>query len=123
MYTKGLGCEVNSRPQTNDLQAKTLIGKFMHSEESRVAWFFEEILYRCRLVISAPTRQQALKNEREAAHSQQHELAEEYSKGYLEGWHDCYAACLAAIEEEASRKNEIWTAGDMLVCPEGSLKN
>lgn len=61
--------------------------------------------------------------EREAAYAQQHLLAEEYSRGYLEGWQDCYAACLAAVEEEASRKSEIWTAGDMLVYSENSLKN
>lgn len=82
----------------------------------------EEIAYRWRLVISAPTRKRALEIEREVAFAQEHRLAEEYSRGYLEGWHDCYAACLDAVEEEASRRDDVWAVGELLIGPENSLK-
>lgn len=92
------------------------------TRESRVFSLLEEILYRWRLVMWAPTRKRALAIEREVAFAEQHRRAEEYSQGYLEGWHDCYAACLGAIEEEASRRDGVWTAGELLIGRETSLK-
>jgi hypothetical protein len=78
--------------------------------------------YRARVALSVPTIEQSIEIERERIYAEQRRLAEEYSHGYLEGWHECYSACLNAVEEEFSTKGDIWSAGDLFVRPESSLK-
>ena len=36
----------------------------------------------------------------ECAYVEQRRLSEEYARGYLCGWHECFEACVEAIEEE-----------------------
>jgi hypothetical protein len=82
----------------------------------------QEIAYRWRQAVNGPSRERAAELERERKHEQRLRLADEYAKGYLEGWHECYVACVDAVEEETSRNSELWAAGELLAETEGSLK-
>src|SRR6185437_9327359 len=53
-----------------------------------------EIVHRCRIALCAPTVQRLLAVERERRQIEREQMAEEYARGYLEGWHQCYSACL-----------------------------
>jgi hypothetical protein len=88
-------------------------------------WIFRmarEIGYRWRIAVGAPYMDRALEMERERAFAERERFAEEYARGYLSGWDECYAACLEAVEDEVSRKNDIWAAGELLTPAGGSLK-
>jgi hypothetical protein len=107
----------NSDPTSHDA------GDAEHRRSTNWARRFARALsYRWRLAIDAPPIERALEIEREKAYAEQHRLAEEYAQGYLEGWHECYAACLGAVEEEVSRTSDIWAAGELLARTGGSLK-
>jgi hypothetical protein len=107
--------EVTSIPQK--------IGRETTALGTLASWPFrigQEIRYRLRLAICAPSAKAAKELERGRVHSERQRLAEEYSQGYLDGWHECYAACLAAVEDEVSRSAELWAAGDVLTRLENS---
>ena len=59
-----------------------------------------EVACRAGEAFRAPglARQQAAIDER--AYLEQKRLSEEYGRGYLCGWHECFEACVEAIEEE-----------------------
>ncbi len=93
--------------------------------QTRVNWASSaarEIAYRLRLAISAPDRDRAAELERRRAYAEQQRLAAEYSEGYLAGWHDCYAACVSAVEEEVLRKTETWWVDEMVAGSAGPSK-
>ncbi len=73
-----------------------------------------ELTHRFRLALFAPTLRRSLSIERERAQAERERMAEEYARGYLDGWHECYAACLEAVEESASERRDIWAAGELL---------
>lgn len=73
-----------------------------------------EVVHRCRIALFAPTIQRTLAIERERAHAEREKLAEEYAHGYLDGWHECYATCLEAVEESVAGKRDIWAAGELI---------
>jgi hypothetical protein len=122
MYSEMLKCDGFLESKVGRRTKSQSVVNTARRRKQRGFSLLEEIVYRWRLVISAPTRKRALEIEREVAFAQQHRLAEEYSQGYLEGWHDCYAACLDAVEEEASRRDDVWAAGELLIGPENSLR-
>lgn len=41
-------------------------------------------------------------------------LADEFARGYLKGWRECFQTCLSAIEDEISQNTEVWEAGTWL---------
>lgn len=95
------------------------------SAEVRTRWLrrtLNEVFYRFHIVMFAHTQVRAEELERERAYAERNRLAEEYAEGYLAGWHECYAACLNAVEEEIATTDEIWATGALLASPEGSLK-
>ncbi|MGH9560371.1 MAG: hypothetical protein ACRD3S_02855 [Terracidiphilus sp.] len=47
-------------------------------------------------------------------HRDRQRLAEEYARGYICGWRECYDACLEAVEEEISQAGEVWEIGELL---------
>jgi hypothetical protein len=81
-----------------------------------------EIAHRLRIAIFTPTLERAREIECEKLQAERHRLAEEYSQGYLTGWHECYDACLNAIEDELAEKCEIWASGALLTGPDNLTK-
>jgi hypothetical protein len=70
-----------------------------------------EVSYRLRVAVRAPRIERAQAFEVNRAHHDRQRLAEEYARGYMCGWHECYEACLVAVEDEISRSSEIWEIG------------
>lgn len=80
-------------------------------------WFLHslrELLYRVRLAMRAPGIECAQVFELQRAHRNRQELAEEYARGYMAGWHECFESCLVAVEEELSRTGDVWDLGSLL---------
>jgi hypothetical protein len=59
-----------------------------------------EVHYRVRIAISAPGIERAQVFELQRVHQDQERLAEEYSRGYMAGWRECFQTCLQAVEDE-----------------------
>lgn len=76
------------------------------------AW--REFGYRLQLALRAPVRECAQVFEMQRAHRDRQRLAEEYARGYMAGWQECFAECLAAVESEITQVDEIWDVGGLL---------
>lgn len=63
-------------------------------------------------VRSPGAAQQALEVQRMEVQRQR--LAEEFARGYLIGWRECFQVCLNAIEDEIARGGEVWDSGRWL---------
>ncbi len=61
---------------------------------------WREVAWHASVALRTPglARQQAANEER--AYLEKKKLSEEYARGYLCGWHECFEACVEAIEEE-----------------------
>jgi hypothetical protein len=80
-------------------------------------WVFRvlrELLYRVRLAIAAPPVERADVFAMRREHSERERLADEYARGYLNGWRECFRACLDVVEDELDRSHDTWAAGAML---------
>jgi len=83
-----------------------------------------EISYRIRVALRAPLIERAQAFEMNRAHRDRQRLADEYVRGYMCGWRECYEACLLAVEDEISQSNELWEIGDLLAdTPKPQRKN
>jgi hypothetical protein len=83
-----------------------------------------EVSYRIRVALHAPRIERAQAFEMNRAHRERQRLADEYARGYLCGWRECYDACLDAVEEEITRTSEAWEIGDLLTnTPKPQRKN
>ena len=76
--------------------------------------FGREIFYRLRNMIAAPGIERAEIADMQRKHEEQERLADEYSRGYLNGWRECFHACLTTIEDEFDRASEVWEIGELL---------
>ena len=70
-----------------------------------------ELLYRVRLAIEAPPVDVAEGRESERINRDRHLLAEEYSRGYMAGWRECFETCLETVEDEIARTGDVWSMG------------
>lgn len=75
---------------------------------------FRECSYRLRVALRALRIERAQAFEMNRAHRDRQRLADEYARGYMAGWSECYDACLDAVEDEITRASDVWDAGDML---------
>jgi hypothetical protein len=79
-----------------------------------VARTLREFRYRVNIALTAPTIEQDQVFELHRAQRDRERLAEEYSKGYMAGWRECFEACLQAVEEEITDADELWKMGAAL---------
>jgi hypothetical protein len=73
-----------------------------------------EIVHRVRIALRAPSIECAQVFEMQRVHRKRQDLAEEYARGYMAGWHECFEACLVAVEDELTRTDDVWELGSML---------
>jgi hypothetical protein len=73
-----------------------------------------EFAYRLRVALRAPRIEHADVFAMQRSHRERQRLADEYARGYLAGWRECFHTCLEAVEEEIARADEIWDIGDLL---------
>jgi hypothetical protein len=73
-----------------------------------------EFNYRLRLALEAPGIEAAQFFAMQRAHYQRQRAADEYARGYMTGWRECFHACVEAIEDEMSHADEAWEVGALL---------
>jgi hypothetical protein len=86
----------------------------------RIARLFFEFSYRLNLVLRAPHLERAELLAMRRTYEDQQRMAEEYSRGYMAGWRECYQACIDAIEGEMGRADEVWDVGALLTDDTGT---
>jgi hypothetical protein len=74
-----------------------------------------EFAYGLRLALRAPGIEGAQFLAMQQAHRERQRMTDEYARGYMAGWHECFQACVDAIEGEMSRSDEAWEIGTLLV--------
>jgi hypothetical protein len=80
--------------------------------------------YRLRIALRAPRMEHADAFAAQRSHHERQRLADEYARGYLAGWRECFHICLQAVEEEIARSDDIWSVGDLLTgAPKSSREN
>ncbi len=73
-----------------------------------------EFAYRFRVALRAPRMEGAEILAMNRAHCERQRLADEYARGYLAGWHECFHTCLEAVQEEISRADSLWDVAKLL---------
>jgi hypothetical protein len=73
-----------------------------------------EISYRLRLAAQAPRIERAEFLAMQREHRERQLLADEYSRGYMAGWRECYQACIEALETEMAKAEDDWDVGALL---------
>lgn len=66
-----------------------------------------ELLHRLRTAWSAPPIERTQVFEMERIYRERQRLAEEYSRGYLVGWHECFRDCLEIVEDELMNPSQV----------------
>jgi len=67
-----------------------------------------ELLHRAHLAVGAPGIEHEEVFQMQRLHKERERLAEEYARGYLSGWRECFQTCLTAVEDEISRTDQVW---------------
>jgi hypothetical protein len=73
-----------------------------------------EIVHRVRMAVRAPGIERAEVFQMQRTHHERQRLAEEYARGYMAGWGECFQTCLSAVEEEIGRVDDSWDVGSFL---------
>lgn len=73
-----------------------------------------EIVRRVHLAIQAPRIERAELIAMQRADRERQQFADEYSRGYMAGWRECYQTCVDAIESEISQAQDVWDVGALL---------
>lgn len=100
--------------RTNIHQACAAANPTRGVSHDHVGRLIREFAYRCQLVLRAPSLEQLAKNDQQRRYAEQERLAEEYAHGYLEGWQECYSACIEAVGKTVSEKHDLWAIGEIL---------
>ena len=79
----------------------------------RVLRFVRELCHRLRAALAAPKTEVAEMLEMQRTLEERQHLADEFSRGYLAGWRECFQACLAAVDELSPSDDE-WALGELL---------
>jgi hypothetical protein len=90
------------------------IGVYYPSPLHWVLRALREFVYRLRVAVRAPEIECGQIFEMQRAHRDRERMADEYARGYLIGWRECFHACLAAVEEELTRSDDVWDIGALL---------
>lgn len=72
-----------------------------------------EFRYRAGLALRAPLMEHAEFFEMQRVHRERQQMADEYSRGYLAGWRECFQACLEAVEQEFAGDDGVWDFSEM----------
>ena len=73
-----------------------------------------EVVHRVRAAVRAPGIERAEVFQMQRAQRERERLAEEYARGYMAGWRECFQTCLSAVEEEIARVDDTWDVGSFL---------
>jgi hypothetical protein len=76
-----------------------------------------ELAHRIRIAWDAPTIERTQIFQMQRMYRERQRLAEEYSRGYLVGWHECFRTCLEIVEDELTHPSDLLEFGAFLVEP------
>jgi hypothetical protein len=97
------------------------VGVYFPMPLHRAARALREVMHRVKLAIDAPEIERAEIFQMQRSYRERQRIAEEYSKGYLAGWRECFHSCLQAVEEEMTRGDREWDVRGLLPeLPDGS---
>jgi hypothetical protein len=83
-----------------------------------------EFGYRLQIALQAPAIERAQVFEMQRTHRERQLLADQYARGYLIGWRECFQTCLQAVEEELTHVDEVWDIGEAAAGgPKGPREN
>ena len=77
-----------------------------------------ELRHRAQLAVRAPGIEREDVFQMQRLHKERERLAEEYARGYLSGWQECFKTCMAAVEEEISNADQVWDISALFNDPE-----
>jgi hypothetical protein len=78
-----------------------------------VARAVREAAYRLRLALQAPGFEGSQFFEMQRQYRERQRMADEYARGYMAGWRECFATCVDAIEPEM-HADDAWEVGALL---------
>ena len=73
-----------------------------------------DIVRRLRLAWRAPSIEMAEVFAMQREHRRRQDLADEFARGYMQGWHECFETCLGVVQEELA-SSASWDAGALLL--------
>lgn len=73
-----------------------------------------EVFYRLSIALRSPGIECSQIFEMQRTHRDRQRMADEYARGYLLGWRECFHTCLEAVEEELTRSDDVWDIGALL---------
>jgi hypothetical protein len=82
------------------------IGVYFPAAVHWLARLLRELRHRVQVALRAPGIELAEVFQMQQEHREREHLAEEYARGYMVGWRECFQTCLSAVEEEISRGDE-----------------
>jgi hypothetical protein len=105
-------------------EPKRRVGVYYPAPLNWVLRALREFSHRLGIALRAPAIEREEVFQMQRFHRERQRLAEEYSRGYLKGWRECFDACLEAVEEEIARVDEAFNVADLLaVAPKPQRKN
>lgn len=84
------------------------LGVYFPAPLHRIARAVRELVHRVRLAMDAPDIECTEIFQMQSTYREQQKIAEEYARGYLAGWRECFHSCLTAVEEEITRGDGGW---------------
>jgi hypothetical protein len=90
------------------------VGVYYPAPLNWLARAWRELRYRARIAFASPRLEVAQFFAMQRAHRQKQCMADEYARGYMVGWRECFQTCVEAIEDEMSRGEEVWEIGALL---------
>jgi hypothetical protein len=100
------------------------IGVYYPAPLNWVVRGLREFSYRLRIALRAPRIEQVQVFEMQRTHRERQRLAEEYARGYMNGWRECFRTCLEAVEEELARVDEAFDVSSWVAdMPKPKMKN
>jgi hypothetical protein len=73
-----------------------------------------EVRYRVRVALHVPPIERVQVFEMQRGHAQRLRLADEYARGYLVGWRECFQTCIEVVEDELACTKDAWEIGALL---------
>jgi len=111
----GNGGNVPSGWQMAWYEPRRRIGVYYPAPLNWVFRTLREFGYRLQVALRAPGMERAQVFEMQRRHRERGRLADEYARGYMSGWHECFRACLDAVEDEITRVDDTFDAASLLL--------
>ena len=102
------------------------VGVYFPAPLHVVARAWRDFRYRLRVAREAYALEHADFVAMQREHAERERMADEYARGYLNGWRECYRDCIAVLESEFTRGaagDDVWALGAALVdaCGDGDV--